>query len=100
MISTELVLVLGIVVSGVGAGLATLRNNINRQLHQVSALPDAVIPTAAEIRRQVAYPVGQGLPVASKAEANAASVSHSWAGVNLVVNVQYPAPQGILPPSP
>ena len=98
VISTELTMVLGIVVAGMGSGLAVLRNNVNRQLMAVSALPDAVIPTPADLQRQVAVqPVA---PFVAKSQSTATSVSnsHSASNVNVYVNVQYPTRNDI--PSP
>lgn len=99
VVSTELVMVLGIVVSGLGAGLATLRNNINRHLIAVSELPAAVIPTAAELQAKVEAP-----PMAAKSlshsQSQSAATSHSVSGshMNVYVNVQIPSRYD--PPSP
>lgn len=96
VISTELTMVLGIVVGGVGAGLATVRNNVNHQLQQVSALPDSVIPDAESLRAQVAV---QPSSKQVRADSHSQSSSHAGANVSIVLNVQYPS-QTILPPSP
>jgi hypothetical protein len=100
VVSTELTMILGITVAGLTSGLVAVRNNVNRQLTAVSSLPDAVIPTAADLQSMIAV---QPPPYAAKSlnysQASSASNSTSGANVSLVVNVQYPS-NFIPPPSP
>ena len=92
VVSTELTMILGITVAGLTSGLVAVRNNVNRQLMAVSSLPDAVIPSPADLQSMIAV---QPPPYAAKSlshsQAASTATSASGAHVNLVVNVQYPS---------
>lgn len=90
VISTELTMVLGIVVSGLTAGMVQLRNNVNRHLIAVSELPAAVIPTAAELQAQIAAPPAAAKSL-SRSQSNATAYSVSGSHTNVYVNVQIPS---------
>lgn len=81
IVSTEYLMVSGIVVAGSSAGLVAIRDAGNRQMQQIAELPSVAIPSQDEMRRQVAMP---SMVVVQQ---------------NVVVNVAAAQPV-ILPPSP
>ena len=96
VISTELTLVLGVVVMGVSGGLAALRNKANAGLGSVvDPVQDVIQQSAADAKLAMQTPPPYVAKSLSTATAN--SSSGSSASVNLVVNVQYPQTRFDLP---
>lgn len=98
VISTELVLVLGVATFGVVPGIAAIRNQVNAAAAQATPF-EAVLPDPDSLRAQVAIPSVGDVRSESKAASHSQAISHSGANVSIVLNVPVPS-QSILPPSP
>ncbi len=57
IISTEYVMVMGIVVTGASAGLVKLRDEGNKQMADLATIPAVAIPDQETVRKQVAMPL-------------------------------------------
>lgn len=95
IISTELTMVMGIIVSGLASGMVALRNNVNRGLAAVAEPSLASIPTTADIQRQIAV---QPAPWVAKSQSQSTANANASSNVSVYVNVQYPTRNDL--PSP
>lgn len=98
VVSTELTMVLGIVVGGLSSGLVALRNGVNKGLASAAEIPFAAVPSAVDIQAKVAQPAPFAAKTLSHADSRAASHSISGSNVNVYLNVQYPSRNDIPAP--
>lgn len=100
VVSTELTMVLGIVVGGLSSGMVALRNGVNKGMASVAELPSAAVPSVADIQAQVDQPPAFTAKTLSRSasQSNATASSVSGSHVNVYVNVQYPSRNDIPAP--
>lgn len=94
VISTELILVLGIAVFGLIPGLVILRDSINKAFASFGPPLASVAQSAADVAKQA-----QSQEQTQVQSQSQVASSSSRSAVNLVVNVSYPV-RNDTPPSP
>lgn len=91
VISTELVMVMGVGVLGAGAGVKMLRDATLHAFERTGQTIRAMAPDPEAAKALIAQPAPAQPPAAA---ANALAANH------VVVNVYYPPPASFVPPAP